>query len=189
MIDFKVEQSGDKRMPTGNGELTITQEAETGFDMVRNREISVIKGLIDLTLSPCDYIKIMFDNPNSKAGELIASFKKLSPDTKEQKEVNTCSPASSSYENNPESGPLERNITYRIRFCLSPDIFTKGINPGLLINELSTQDGGTDGCHPSSKNMVERLRTIAWLGRWNMIKSLRNINKPLSPPLRLLYFE
>ena len=52
MIDFKVEQSGDKRMPTGNGELTITQEAETGFDMVRNREISVIKGLIDLTLSP-----------------------------------------------------------------------------------------------------------------------------------------
>ncbi|HDH04179.1 MAG TPA: chemotaxis protein CheA [Nitrospirae bacterium] len=121
---------------------SFTHEVETVFDMVRNGEMSVTKELVDLTLSARDHIKALLDNPDSidkqKAGEIIASLKKLSPDTKEQKRVNPCSPAPPPYGNNPESEPQERNITYRIRFRPPPDIFTKGINPVLLINELST---------------------------------------------------
>ncbi len=113
----------------------FTHEVETVFEMVRNGEISVTKELIDLTLSARDQIKTMLDGSGlssadkQKAGEIIASLKKLSPQAEERKGASPPESCSMAEENG-------NDITYRIRFRPSHDIFTKGINPLLLLNEL-----------------------------------------------------
>ena len=113
----------------------FTHEVETVFDMVRNGLLPVTKELIDLTLSSRDYIKTLLDEPDSadkqKAGEIINSLKKLTPKTLMPDEAKN-SPAFPSPKGN-ESGT---SVTYRIRFRPPIDIFTRGINPILLINEL-----------------------------------------------------
>lgn len=112
----------------------FTHEVETAFDMVRNGLLPVTKELIDLTLSSRDYIRILLDEPDSadkqKTGEIINSLKKLSPKTIMPDEVkNSASPS-------PKGNESEKSVTYRIRFRPPLDIFTRGINPVLLINEL-----------------------------------------------------
>jgi two-component system chemotaxis sensor kinase CheA len=121
----------------------FTHEVETVFDMVRNEEMSVTKELIDLTLSSRDLINTMLDDPETgnsadkeKAGEIIASLQKLVPNKNEQKEEKI-SPAPSQNDSRELSGQGERQITYRIRFRPPADIFTRGIDPVLLVNELS----------------------------------------------------
>jgi two-component system chemotaxis sensor kinase CheA len=121
----------------------FTHEVETVFDMVRNEEMSVTKELIDLTLSSGDVIKTMLDNSETgdsedkeRAGEIIASLQKLVPNNNEQKE-DKISPAPSQNDSPVQSGQEERQITYRIRFRPPADIFTRGIDPVLLVNELN----------------------------------------------------
>ena len=121
----------------------FTHEVETVFDMVRNEEMSVTKELIDLTLASGDVIKTMLDNSEAgdsadkeRAGEIIASLQKLVPNKNEQKE-DKISPAPSQNDSPEQSGQEEKQITYRIRFRPPADIFTRGINPVLLVNELN----------------------------------------------------
>ncbi|MBI5664669.1 MAG: chemotaxis protein CheA [Nitrospirae bacterium] len=113
----------------------FTHEVETSFDMVRNGLLPVTKKLIDLTLSSRDYIKTLLDEPESsdkqRAGEIIYSLKKLSPKTIMPDDVKN-SPAPPS----PKGNESEKSVTYRIRFRPPVDIFMRGINPVLLINEL-----------------------------------------------------
>lgn len=121
----------------------FTHEVETVFDMVRNEEMSVTKELIDLTLSSGDLIKTMLDDSETgnsadkeRAGEIIASLQKLVPNKNEQKE-DKISPAPSQNDSHEQSGQEERQITYRIRFRPPADIFMRGIDPVLLVNELN----------------------------------------------------
>ena len=60
-------------------------EVETAFDMVRNNSLTVSRGLLDLTVSACDLIRTVVDNPETEmslfkknSGELAKSFRKLS---------------------------------------------------------------------------------------------------------------
>ncbi len=122
----------------------FTHEVETVFDMVRNEEMSVTKELIDLTLSSGDLIQTMLDDSEmgnstdkEKAGEIIASLQKLVPNKNEHKEENI-SPASSQPDSQSESEQEDRQITYRIRFRPPVDVFTRGINPVMLVDELCT---------------------------------------------------
>jgi two-component system chemotaxis sensor kinase CheA len=114
----------------------FTHEVETVFDLVRNGEMTVTKELIDLTLSARDQIRIMIDTPDEanedKGNEIILGLKKLTPgrdkgDNSEAGKVKT----------DPSEGEQqEGDITYRIQFKPDQHIFTKGINPLLLLNEL-----------------------------------------------------
>jgi two-component system chemotaxis sensor kinase CheA len=113
----------------------FTHEVETVFDSVRSAEIPVTKELIDLTLSARDHIKNMLDNPESadteNAGEIISSLKNLfSPLQENIPESPAC------FSSKQETG--RKSITYRIQFRPHADIFKKGINPIILINELHT---------------------------------------------------
>jgi two-component system chemotaxis sensor kinase CheA len=114
----------------------FTHEVETVFDLVRNGEMTVTKELIDLTLSARDQIRIMIDSPDEanedKGNEIILGLKKLTPgrdkgDNSEAGRVKT----------DPSEGEQQDgDITYRIQFKPDQHIFTKGINPLLLLNEL-----------------------------------------------------
>lgn len=115
---------------------TFTHEVETVFDLVRNGEMTVTKELIDLTLSARDHIRIMIDSPDEvnedKGNEIVLGLKKLTPgrdkgDNSEAVKVKT---------DLSEGGQQDGDITYRIQFKPDQYIFTKGINPLLLLNEF-----------------------------------------------------
>ncbi|MCX5811954.1 MAG: chemotaxis protein CheA [Proteobacteria bacterium] len=117
----------------------FTHEIETVYDKVRNGKIPVTKELIDLTLMAKDRIKSMLDEtPPDKArigltsSEIVAAFKKLAS----EKALFTAPPVSSSSERASSSYTSDGDISYRIRFKPSSDIFLTGTNPLLLLGEI-----------------------------------------------------
>ncbi|MBI5740184.1 MAG: chemotaxis protein CheA [Nitrospirae bacterium] len=113
------------------GIAAFTHEVETVFDLVRDGRMPVTKDLIDLTLSARDHIRNLLDLPetdhNAAGGEILTPLRKLVP--RDAEETGTGDSA---------SGHAGDNMTYRIQFRPGPDIFKKGINPSLLLNELRT---------------------------------------------------
>jgi two-component system chemotaxis sensor kinase CheA len=115
---------------------SFTHEVETVFDLVRNGEMTVTKELIDLTLSARDHIRVMIDSPGKakedKGNEIILGLKKLTPgrnkgDNSESGKIKT---------ELSEGEKQDIDLTYRIQFKPHQNIFTKGINPVLVLNEL-----------------------------------------------------
>jgi two-component system chemotaxis sensor kinase CheA len=113
----------------------FTHEVETAFDLVRNGEVTVTKELIDLTLSSRDHIKKMLDSPDehddSAGKEILSSLKRLLPGKQHDKAA-----AVSSEKTGSSSEMSSNKLTYRIQFRPNADIFTKGINPMLLLDDL-----------------------------------------------------
>jgi two-component system chemotaxis sensor kinase CheA len=114
----------------------FTHNVETVFDKVREGAIVVTKELIDLTLSARDHIRDLLDGSKAegeidpeKGEALIAELKKLMPDTEPEEEI---LPGKAL----PEAEPESPEVTFRIRFKPSRDIFANGTNPLLLLNEL-----------------------------------------------------
>jgi len=117
----------------------FTHEVETVLDMVRDGKIKVTKELIDVTLAARDHIRVMLDSydggesaDEKEAEKIIASFRSLIPEG----EKGTSASESSSQEKENASETSGERTTYRIYFRPHQDIFTKGTNPILLLNEL-----------------------------------------------------
>jgi two-component system chemotaxis sensor kinase CheA len=111
----------------------FTHEVETIFDMIRNGKIVVRKGLIDLTLKAGDCIRSMLENDEGGQGHkdgLIASFREYLPFERETV------PLPETKHARPVPDTAGKTEVYRIRFRPSPDIFSMGVNPIPLLNEL-----------------------------------------------------
>jgi len=117
---------------------TFTHEVETAFDLVRKGKISATKEIIDLALAARDHIQALFDayykgaaavDP-SKGPEITAALKKLLPESA-QKVVPL--PQAKARTKKEGAGP---SVTYRIRFRPAKNIFTTGVNPLFLLQEL-----------------------------------------------------
>ena len=114
----------------------FTHNIETVFDLVRNEKLHVTKMLVDLTLRAGDQIRGMLDSSDggavadtSRAGEITSALRELIPepgDPAGQVPPKTL-PAT-------EDEQVER--TYRIFLRLDREIFSRGTNPVLLLNEL-----------------------------------------------------
>jgi two-component system chemotaxis sensor kinase CheA len=120
----------------------FTHEIETVYDRVRNGEVPVTKGLIDLTLQARDIIKDMLQSPGeagqgNAAHQTVAAFRRLAAAGGEVTTPSSTSPSSGSASPTPLP-PMyaEEGMTYRIRFKPAGDIFATGTNPLLLLNEL-----------------------------------------------------
>lgn len=116
----------------------FTHDVETVFDLVRNEKLGVTKMLIDLALRAGDQIRGMLDGSEggavadtSMAGEITSALRELIPKPGDpavqvpQKAL----PAAEA-----EDEQVER--TYRIFLRLDREIFSRGTNPVLLLNEL-----------------------------------------------------
>lgn len=121
---------------------SFTHELETVLDSVRKGKLSVTKELIDLTLSARDQIKAMLDvyycgasADESRTHQVITSIKKLVALAGEKSDT-APAPASSHGKDNPSKSPSSKCMTYRIRFRPARKIFTRGINPLFLLNDL-----------------------------------------------------
>ena len=122
----------------------FTHDVETVYDRVRNGRISVTKPLIDLTLSACDEILKMIDDTGQNDTEDAATTDRI---TKSFRDMLLAPETPLAAGAAAVDGPIvmdapdapavnRREVTYRIRFCPEPGLFSSGTNPTLLLNEL-----------------------------------------------------
>ncbi len=114
----------------------FTHDIENIYDLIRNGKIAADKNLIALTLSACDVIRAMVDGKedlDKKAvRELSQTFKKLIPATGDAAGTQKPEPPKA----NKAEPPPAPDVTYRIRFQPESNIFTIGIHPALMLDEL-----------------------------------------------------
>jgi two-component system chemotaxis sensor kinase CheA len=118
---------------------SFTHDIETAFDQVRSGKVPVTKELIDVTLKARDQIRKMLDEEGAASKEdgearakILAELRRIVPvaGAKQQQAVAQSAP--------PSDVPKEEDVTYRIRFKPSREIFLRGIDPLLLIDEVRT---------------------------------------------------
>jgi two-component system chemotaxis sensor kinase CheA len=114
----------------------FTHDVETVFDLVRNEKLGVTKMLVDLALRAGDQIRGMLDGTDggaeadtSRAGEITSALRELIP-----KLGDPAVPVPQKALPATEDEQVER--TYRIFLRLDREIFSRGANPVLLLNEL-----------------------------------------------------
>ena len=115
---------------------TFTHDIETVFDLVRNNQLCVSKTLIDQALQAGDVIRSMLDESDgeaqtcaTKTADIANAFKQLIP-KREALPVKA-----------PQTPPAEREDQreekiFRVSFRPDREIFSRGANPLLLLNEL-----------------------------------------------------
>jgi two-component system, chemotaxis family, sensor kinase CheA len=154
---------------------SFAHEVEDVFELVRNEEIKVTKGLINLTLAAVDEIRRMLGAADTEAGdggplnqrieEIIDQLKKLTASGGQSEGI---TPEVISIQKPPggetakpfqtESPSAGEYAIYRIFFRPFSEILSKGSNPILLLNELH----GLGEC-----NAVARLDAIPLLDELN----------------------
>ncbi len=160
----------------------ITHEAETVYDLVRSGKIKATKELIDLSLPLLDQILAILEATESgkplnesRTDEIISSFKRFL----------SISSQHSSKEGGEDFPPFSarssetqgKNIVYRIRFRPSRDIFLKGANPLLLLNELRELGGCKVIAHTDCIPELEAIEPEACYTYWDIIlTTTRGIN-------------
>ncbi len=127
----------------------FTHEFEAVFDLVRSGSLDITKEIIDLALKSEDHIRSMLDAAKTgieidqkQAENIISQLKKLLPSETEtdpepsEDPIDNIVDTDSSSALNEEKVVRNMDVIYRIRFRPTSDIFTKGINPILLLSEL-----------------------------------------------------
>ncbi len=118
----------------------FTHEVETVFDLVRNGAIPVTKELVDLTLKARDQILLLLnateeaadaDEENRK--DIITAFRNLASISESGNQDNSVPPGDTAL----VRSTCQENMTYRIRFKPSEEIFLTGTNPAVLLDELT----------------------------------------------------
>ena len=114
----------------------FTHDVETVFDLVRNEKLGVTKTLVDLTLRAGDQIRGMLDSSDgaamagtSMADEITSALRELIP----KPDNPVCQVPQASL---PATEDEQVEKTYRISLRLDREIFSRGANPVLLMNEL-----------------------------------------------------
>ncbi len=113
---------------------------ETVYDFVRKGMLVPTKSLVDLTLGSCDLVQLMISPShsedirfNDQAGTLLSRLSELCP---ELNDIKGPDKGLLREEENPKVQLQGTRITYRIRFRPQPDIFLRGSDPALLLDEL-----------------------------------------------------
>ncbi len=127
----------------------FTHEFEAVFDLVRSGNLDITKEIIDLALKSEDHIRSMLDAAKTgieidqkQAENIISQLKKLLPSETEtdlepsEDPMKNIVDTDSSSASDEEKVLRNMDVIYRIRFRPTSDIFTKGINPILLLSEL-----------------------------------------------------
>lgn len=148
----------------------FTHEVETVFDLVRNGKLSATKELIDLTLAARDQIRAMLDASDGNGSvdaaiseTIVAGLKRLTP-SPDKSETLTATPQQKS-----EAGDPSAEMTYRIRFRPSPDLFVNGTNPIPLLNELRDLGPSRVIAHTDTIPVLEDMNPELCSTYWDII--------------------
>jgi len=156
----------------------FTHDVETVFDMVRDGKIAVTRDIIDMALSARDHIKIMLDASehggtcNDTSEKILSAFRELTYHAKS----GTADVRDSEYDmedtDSHDSATFSvsgDNITCRIRFQPSPDIFATGTNPVLLLDELMSLGHGTLVARTEAVPQLAELDAETCHIRWDIV--------------------
>lgn len=149
----------------------FTHEIENAFDKVRSGLLPVTKGLVDLTLSAGDMIRSMLDDPSGReareqagAQTILDSIRKLVPGG-----APSFPQAEPVEEGTAPSAGAKGSLTYHIQFAPNPDIFLKGTNPLLLLNELRGLGECTVFGHTDRAPGFDELNPEECFTRWDIV--------------------
>ncbi len=151
----------------------FTHEMETIFDKVRSGKVAATREIINLTLSARDVIESMFNvyykggsaDP-ARAEKILAEFSALVPETAlpRKKAVAFGKPAA-------KKRSSSRSMTYRIRFRPTPELFSQGINPVNLLNELRELGACTVVAQTDGIPYIEDFDAQSCYTYWDVILS------------------
>ncbi|MBA4373156.1 MAG: chemotaxis protein CheA [Thermodesulfovibrio sp.] len=154
----------------------FTHEVETIFDLVRNGKLNATKELIDLTLAARDQIRAMLDASDGNGAvdaavseTIVAGLKRLAP-TSDKTEAQAAISSSQKPEvKDSNSGDKTSEITYRIRFRPSADLFVNGTNPIPLLNELRELGSSRVIAHTDAIPVLEDMNPEICSTYWDII--------------------
>ncbi|MDR3554546.1 MAG: chemotaxis protein CheA [Syntrophobacteraceae bacterium] len=146
---------------------TFTHDIETVFDLVRSNELCVTKSLIDLTLQARDQIRSMLDDAGAapsapETAHITNSLKRLIPKPVAPP-VKAIQAAPAEYEDQ------EAEKTFRINFRPNREIFSRGTNPLLLLNELRQMGACSVVAHTEAIPDLEELDPEECHLSWDVI--------------------
>lgn len=152
----------------------FTHQIETVYDLVRNWKIEADKSLFDLTLSACDHIRDMMnvdqlsrEAVDNRTADILAMFKKLIPDARTApKRLKQSGLAEEIFGQDEEQ---KKKTVYRIRFRPSRNIFQRGTNPLLLLDELRAMGDCRVIAQTQSIPPLDSLDAEACYTSWDII--------------------
>ena len=152
---------------------TFTHDVETVFDLVRNEKLDVTKALIDLTLRAGDRIRGMLDGSDGgamasafMAGEITSALRELIPKPD--------SPSGQVPQKRSRTTEEEQEqVTYRISMSPALEIFLRGTNPVLLLNELREMGECTTIAHTEAIPDLEDIDPEKCHLSWDVILTTR----------------
>jgi len=142
---------------------------ETAYDLVREGKLAVTQEMIENSLKSCDVIKEMVadESLDSSCGEpleLKSFFASLHGGTPQD------APASVSVDTE-RTAAGKTLTTYRIQFKPYEDIFSRGVNVQLLLNELMELGECRIVAHPERIPYLEELESEKCYVNWDIILS------------------
>jgi two-component system, chemotaxis family, sensor kinase CheA len=148
---------------------SFTHELETVYDKVREGEVTVTKGLIDLTLKSCDQIRLLLGQEGESSirdrqerDGLLGSIRGL--------QVAAENPAvECSQDLSDEAGKPGRSATYRIRFKPERNIFGNGTNLIPLLDELKALGAYRSVAHTGDIPVLDDIDPEACYTAWDII--------------------
>ncbi len=150
----------------------FTHEVETVYDLVRGKRIAVTKSLLDLTLAAVDEVRAMLDGSNGgpapdgiRATQIRNDFQKLLPEKNQSAVDEAKAPL-------PAENAEEETI-YRIAMRLDRDVFLRGTNPILLLNELRELGECKVIAHTEAIPELEDFNPEECRTSWDVILSTR----------------
>ncbi|HQN19901.1 MAG TPA: Hpt domain-containing protein, partial [Syntrophobacteraceae bacterium] len=150
----------------------FTHEVETVYDLVRGKRIAVTKSLLDLTLAAVDEVRAMLDGSNGgpapdgiMATQIRNDFQKLLPEKNQSAVDEAKAPL-------PAENAEEETI-YRIAMRLDRDVFLRGTNPILLLNELRELGECKVIAHTEAIPELEDFNPEECRTSWDVILSTR----------------
>ncbi len=126
----------------------LIHHVETTYDLIRNHKLLVTKTIIGQTLAVCDQVRQMLQgagNSNIESGttkDLIDSFINLLNPPTESGTTSTPEPTPAAKEEPKKTIADMQESTYRIRFKPCKELFMKGTNPLLLLDEVLALGSG-----------------------------------------------
>lgn len=163
----------------------LTHEAETVYDLVRRGRLKVTKELVDLTFRVIDQIKVMIGRKekrpsldNVEVEDIIFSFKKFLSQAviKNKQSSSSLSQRHEEIKKSISEGDMkvcekENRVTYQIHFQPEPNVFLKGFNLILILNELSQLGRCTPVAHSDSIPDLDHIDPETCYTYWDILLS------------------
>lgn len=151
----------------------FTHHVETVLDKVRAGFVPVTKELIDLVLASRDQITTMLNEaegshpPDTKTRkEIIESLRALLMDSEEDEISSTKKKETQAPPSDTTQG---EKVTYRIRFKPNKEIFSTGMDPVLLLDELREMGECTITAHTDEIPSLEKFNPEFCFIYWDII--------------------